>query len=578
MVQYNTQLSNTAVPIFYGEFRKKVMSGDIPVCKEISLEMNRIDARISNRDIYYDPTKIIGFKAFCENEMVLTNGEPFHMLLPFAVWAEQLLCWFHYKKVKVWDANTNKFVMKMELVELINKQYLIVGRGAAKSMYISLLQAYMLIVNPYTTHQITVAPTMKQADEVMSVIRTAITVARGPVLKFLTTARSKNRRFDSLLVSTKRGIESLITASLLEIRPMRIDKLQGLRPFMSGIDEWLSGDIWEDVVGAVEQGASKLENYKIVAVSSEGTARNGPGDTVKMELLDILNGKYDDPHTSIFYYRLDDIEEVGKPEMWLKAQPNLGHTVSYESYHRDVLRAENVPSAKNDILAKRFGIPVEGYTHYFTYEETQKHMRKSYRDMYCSLGADMSRGDDFCSFTLLFPLRGGRFGLRSFNYISQRTYDRLPKAALSLYDKFIAEGSLFVMDGAVLDMTEIFYHLKETIEDSGYVVLTLGYDPYNAEVFVRLYKELYGSHAVEVIRQGVRTESVPLGELKKLAMDRDLVFDEDIMSYAMGNTVVAVDNNGNRKIYKTRHADKIDPVASAMDAYIAYIRNSHMFD
>lgn len=574
--------SNTAAPEYYLEFRSKVMRGEIPVSRTISMEMNRIDARIKDPDIYYDARYVDAFIAFCEGELTKTDGSSVKILDTFRLWAEQLLGWYYYSLKTVHrelqDGRT-VFEEKLVLKRLISKLYLIVARGGAKSMFLAFIQAYFLIIDGETTHQITTAPTMKQAEEVMSPIRTAITRAPGPVIRMLTTPMKglPGNNYGALLTPTKKGIESFLTGSLLEVRPMTIDKLQGLRPKISTIDEWLSGDIREDVVGAVEQGASKLDDYIIVAVSSEGTVRNGSGDDIKLELMKILTGEYEDRHTAIFYYRLDDVSEVGDPNMWLKAQPNLGITVSWEAYHRDVLRAENAPSARNDILAKRFGLPMEGYTYFFTYEETEPHPYQSYRSLSCSLGADLSQGDDFCSFTFMFPLRGDAYGIKSISFISQRTLRALPPSIRIKYDEFIKEGSLMVLEGSVLDMEEVFYVLEEEIEKREYEVVTMGYDPYNAETFVKLWKQNYGEHLVEIVRQGVRTESVPLGELKKLSEDRLLLFDESIMKYAMGNAMVLEDTNGNRKLYKRRYENKIDPVSAMLDAYVAYSRHLEMF-
>lgn len=575
----NAGLSNTAVPEYYDEFRSKVLSGELPVSKEIALEMNRIDERIQDPDLYFDPRPVEAFIRFCEAELTKTDGSELKLLDSFKLWAEQLFGWYYYSVETVFE--DGEFVDREVLRRLIKKQYLIVARGAAKSMYASFIQAYFLVIDGETTHQITTAPTMKQAEEILAPIRTAITRSVGPLFKFLTTpikALSHNRgNNNTLLSSTKRGIESFLTGSLLEVRPMTIDKLQGLRPKVSTLDEWLSGDIREDVVGAVEQGASKLSDYIIVAVSSEGTVRNGSGDNVKLELQKILNGEYLDRHTSIFYYKLDDVKEVPDPESWVKAQPNIGITVSYEAYHRDVLRAEKAPSARNDILAKRFGIPMEGYTYFFSYDETVPHRPRSYTDMECAMGADLSQGDDFCSFSFLFPLRSGAFGVKTINFITDRTLKAVSPSMRIKYDEFLNEESLIILEGSVLDMTEVFHVLDEEINRRQYDVRCLGYDPYNAETFVRLYKEYYGAYGVEVVRQGARTESVPLGELKKMSEDRVLLFDEAIFSFAMGNAMVVEDTNGNRKLFKRRYEFKIDPFAALMDAYISYTRQPDLF-
>lgn len=571
--------SNTAIPEQYSRFRKQVLSGDIPISKEMSQEMHRIDDRILDPNIYYDSRPVDAFIAFCENELTKTDGSPLKVLPSFKLWAEQLFGWYYYTTKSVFDGST--FIEKPVLRRLIKKQYLIVARGGAKSMYAAFVQAYFLIIDGATTHQITTAPTMKQADETLSPIRTAIARAPGPLLKFLTTPvkgiRHGSGGFSVMLTSTKKGIESFLTGSLLEIRPMSIAKLQGLRPKISTVDEWLSGDIREDVIGALEQGASKLEDYIIVAVSSEGTVRNGSGDDIKLELAKILNGEYDDPHTSIFYYKLDSIEEVGDPKTWLKAQPNLGITVSYEAYHRDVKRASNAPSARNDILAKRFNLPMEGFTYFFTYEETLVHPKKKYIEMDCALGADLSQGDDFCSFLFLFPIRGGAFGIKSINFITERTVKLLKPSVRQKYQQFIDENSLIVMPGSVLDSTEIFYEVDRRIEERKYNVMAFGYDPYNADVFVDLYKQHYGPYGVDPVKQGVRTESVPLGEIKKLSEDRLLLFDERIFEFAMGNAMVLEDTNGNRKLYKRRYENKIDPVAALLDAYVQYTRYPDLF-
>jgi phage terminase large subunit-like protein len=574
--------SNTATPYYYEQFREKVMYGEMPVCIEISQEMNRIDRLVASPSYYYDPAPVEAFIRFCEAELTKTDGSELQVLDSFRLWAEQLLGWFYWSKRSVYNHEIDAFEEQIYMKRLVNKQYLIVARGAAKSMYAAFVQAYFLIVNGETSHQIATAPTMKQAEEVLGPIRTAMTRHPGPLLTFLTAEMrglNLNRSsFNTMLASTKRGIESFITGSLLEIRPMTIDKLQGLRPRVSTLDEWLSGDIREDVVGAVEQGASKLEDYIILAVSSEGTVRNGSGDEVKLELRKILKGDYVDPHTSIWYYKIDDIAEVGKPDMWVKAQPNIGITVSYEAYQKDVKRAEAAPSTRNDILAKRFGLPMEGYTYFFTYEETLPHTRvPTFARMDCAMGADLSQGDDFCSFTFLFPTNIEDFGVVSISFISERTYKLLPPAMRFKYDTFIQEGSLIVLEGSVLDTTEVYEVVEEEIEKREFDVITLGYDPYNAEAFIKLWEQYNGPFGVEVVKQGVRTESVPLGEIKKLAADRMLIFDQNIFSFAMGNAMVIEDTNGNKKLYKRRYESKIDPVSATMDAYVAYQRNQDLF-
>ena len=579
-------LSNTATPKYYGQFRDAVMRGEIPVCKEIEMEMNRIDELIANPGIWYDDKAIDGFIEFCENELTLTDGSDLRLLDSFKLWAEQIFGWYYFVERSVYepfeDGHGGRYVRKTIKKRLINKQYLIVSRGAAKSMYASCIQNYFLNIDTSTTHQITTAPTMKQAEEVMSPIRTAITRARGPWFKFLTegslqnTTGSKANRVK--LASTKKGIENFITGSLLEIRPMSIDKLQGMRAKIATIDEWLSGDIREDVIGAIEQGASKNEDYFILATSSEGTVRNGSGDTIKMELMDILKGEYYNPHVSIWYYKLDSIDEVPNPEMWLKANPNLGKTVSYETYQLDVDRAEKAPATRNDILAKRFGIPMEGYTYYFTYEETLPQERKrDYWRMPCSLGIDLSQGDDFCSFTFLFPLGDGSFGVKTRNYISQLTLMKLPLAMRNKYDQFMKEGSLIVLDGTVLDMMQVYEDLDEHIAQCEYDVVSVGFDPYNAKGFMERWEKENGPFGLEKVIQGAKTESVPLGELKKLSEQHMLLFDEQIMSYAMGNCITIEDTNGNRKLFKKRYDAKIDCVAAMMDAYIAYKINREAF-
>ena len=579
-------LSNTAVPRYYGEFRDMVMNGEIPICREISLEMNRIDALIENRGFYYDDKAVDGFIKYCEKELTLTDGSDLELLFSFKLWAEQIFGWYYFIERSVYVPSENghggHYVTKRIKKRLINKQYLIVARGAAKSMYASCIHNYFLNVDTSTTHQITTAPTMRQADEVMSPIRTAITRARGPLFKFLTdgslqnTTGSKANRMK--LASTKKGVENFLTGSLLEVRPMSIDKLQGLRCKIATIDEWLSGDIREDVIGAIEQGASKNDDYLIVAISSEGTVRNGAGDTIKMELADILKGDYLNPHVSIWWYKLDSVDEVANPEMWLKANPNLGKTVSYETYQLDVDRAENAPATRNDILAKRFGIPMEGYTYYFTYEETLPHRKRDFWKMPCALGADLSQGDDFCAFTFLFPLRNGAFGVKTKNYITERTLMKLPSAMRLKYDEFMAEGSLVVMPGTVLDMMQVYDDLDNHIMEYEYDIRCFGFDPYNARDFVERWEKENGPFGIEKVIQGSKTESVPLGELKKLAEDRMLLFDEALMTFAMGNCITLQDTNGNRKLYKQRYDQKIDSVAAMMDAYVAYKLNREAFE
>lgn len=578
-------LSNTAVPKYYGMFRDSVIRGEIPVCEEISMEMNRIDDLIRNPGVYYDDKAVEGWIRFCESEMTLTDGSDLHLLDSFKLWGEQLFGWYYFVERSVWepypDGHGGRYIKRWIKKRLINKQYLIVGRGAAKSLYDSCVQAYFENVDTSTTHQITTAPTMKQADEVMSPIRTAITRARGPLFQFLTegslqnTTGSKGDR--QKLASTKKGIENFLTGSLLEVRPMSINKLQGLRCKVATIDEWLSGDIREDVIGAVEQGASKLDDYVIVATSSEGTVRNGSGDSIKMELKSILRGEYVNPHVSIWHYKLDGIDEVGKPEMWLKANPNLGKTVTYETYQLDVERAEKAPAAKNDILAKRFGLPLEGYTYFFSYNDTLVHPKSDYWQMPCALGADLSQGDDFCSFVFLFPLGDDLFGIKTRNYITSNTMTKLPGAMRFKYEQFIAEGSLIVMEGVILRLDDVYDDLTKHITDRGYTIITFGYDPYNAEEFVRRYATENGPFGIEKVIQGSKTESVPLGELKKLAEERKLLFDEEIMQFAMGNCITIEDTNGNRKLMKKRREQKIDPVAAMMDAYVAYKHNSELF-
>ena len=585
-------LSNTATPIYYGRFRDAVIRGEIPVCENISMEMNRIDALIANPRYYYDDQAIQGFINYCEKELTLTNGEDLYLLDTFKLWAEQIFGWYYFVERSVYepgkDNHGGRYVRKVIKKRLIRKQYLIVARGAAKSMYASCLQSFFLNCDTSTTHQVTTAPTMAQADEVLSPIRTSITRSRGPLFKFLTegslqnTTGSKANRCK--LASTKKGIENFMTGSLLEIRPMTVNKLQGLKLKIATVDEWLSGDIREDVIGALEQGAAKeqgsFENndYMIVAISSEGTVRNGSGDTIKMELMKILKGEYQAPHTSIWWYKLDNIDEVGKPEMWLKANPNLGKTVTYETYQDDVERAEKAPAARNDILAKRFGIPMEGSTYYFTYEETLPHKKREFWQMPCSLGADLSQGDDFCAFTFMFPLSNGYFGIKTRNYITSLTLMKLPGAMRQKYESFMNEGSLVVMEGTVLDMMEVYEDLDKHIVECEYDVRTFGYDPYNARDFVERWERENGPFGIEKVIQGARTESVPLGELKKLSEERLLLFDEELMSFAMGNCITTEDTNGNRKLLKKRYDQKIDAVAAMMDAYVAYKLNREAFE
>lgn len=578
-------LSNKATPIYYGHFREAVIRGEIPVNREVAMEMNRIDALIANPNIYYDDLAVEGFILFCENELTLTDGSDLHLLPSFKLWAEQIFGWYYYLGRSVYvpqaDGHGGKHVNKRIKMRLTTKQYLIVARGAAKSMYAECIQAYFLNVDTSTTHQITTAPTMKQADEVMSPFRTAITRARGPLFKFLTEGSLQNttgsRWLRQKLVSTKKGIENFLTGSLLEVRPMSIAKLQGLRPKVSTIDEWLSGDLREDVVGAVEQGASKHEDYLIVAISSEGTVRNGSGDTIKMELADILKGDYLAPHVSIWHYKLDELEEVANPAMWPKAQPNIGKTVSYETYQLDVERAEKAPASRNDILAKRFGIPMEGYTYFFTYEETLPHRHRKFWEMPCSLGADLSQGDDFCAFTFLFPLRKG-FGIKTRSYITSLTLMKLPGAMRAKYDEFVKEGSLHVLEGTILDMMEVYDDLDHYIEEEKFDVRTLGYDPYNAKEFVTRWEAENGPYGIEKVIQGARTESVPLGELKILSEERLLIFDQALMTYAMGNAITIEDTNGNRKLLKRRYDEKIDNVSALMDAYVAWKAHKEAFE
>ena len=579
-------LSNTATPRYYGAFRDAVIRGEIPVCKEISMEMNRIDDLIANPGVYYDDKAIDGFIEYCENELTLTDGEDLHLLDSFKLWAEQIFGWYYFVERSVYvpshDGHGGRYVKKRIKKRLVNKQYLIVARGAAKSMYASCIQSYFLNVDTSTTHQITTAPTMKQSEEVLSPIRTSITRARGPLFKFLTEGSLQNttgsKAMRVKLASTKKGIENFLTGSLLEIRPMSIDKLQGLNSRINTVDEWLSGDVREDVIGALEQGASKNDDYLIVAISSEGTVRNGPGDTIKMELADILKGEYQNPHVSIWWYKLDSVDEVSNPEMWLKANPNIGKTVSYEVYQQDVERAEKAPAARNDILAKRFGIPMEGYTYYFTYEETIPHRKRDFWKLPCSLGADLSQGNDFCSFTFLFPLQNGCFGIKTRNYIASTTLMKLPSAMRIKYDEFMKEGSLVVLEGTILDMMEVYDDLDQHIIESGYDVRCFGFDPYNAREFVERWERENGPFGIEKVIQGAKTESVPLGELKNLSEQRMLLFDEDLMSYAMGNCITIEDTNGNRKLLKKRYEAKIDPVAALLDAFVAWKLNKEAFE
>lgn len=580
------QLSNTAVPYYYGLFREAVKAGEIPVCKEISMEMNRIDALIANPHVYYDPDPLEGFIFYCENELTLTDGSDLHLLPSFKLWAEQIFCWYYFVERQIYepshDNHGGHYVNKLVKKRLTNKQYLIVARGAAKSLYESCLQSYFLNIDTSTTHQITTAPTMKQAEEVMSPIRTAITRSRGPLFKFLTEGSPQNttgsRAMRQKLVPTKKGVENFLTGSMLEVRPMSINKLQGLRTKFATVDEWLSGDLREDVIGAIEQGSSKINDYLIVAVSSEGTVRAGAGDTIKMELLSILNGEFVAPHISIWHYKLDSIDEVADPSKWLKAQPNLGKTVTYETYHLDVERAEKAPASRNDILAKRFGIPMEGYTYYFSYEDTIPHRPQNFWQLPCAMGADLSQGDDFCAFTFLFPLRGSRFGVKTRSYITELTLMKLPSALRQKYEEFLAEGSLRIMDTTVLDMMQVYDDLDNHITENQYEVLAFGFDPYNAKEFVERWKGENGPFGIEKVIQGARTESVPLGELKILAEKRMLLFDQTLMSFTMGNCITMEDTNGNRKLYKKRSEEKIDNVAALMDAYIAWKANKEMFE
>ena len=581
-------LSNTAVPVYYGQFREEVLAGRIPVCREIAMQMNRIDERIKDPRFYYDDSAIDGFVKFCENELTLTDGSDLVLLDTFKLWAEDLLAWFYFVERQVYvpdedNPGVGHYVRKKIKKRLTTKQFLIVSRGSAKSMYLACLQAYGLNIDPATTHQITTAPTMKQAEEVLSPIRTAITRSRGPLFKFLTEGSLQNttgsRAMRQKLASTKKGIENFLTGSLLEVRPMSINKLQGLRPKRSTVDEWLSGDIREDVVGALEQGASKMDEYDIVAASSEGVVRNGAGDTIKMELMEVLKGDYVNHRVSIWYYKLDSIEEVGVPSMWPKACPSIGKTVSWETYAEDVERAEQTPAARNDILAKRFGIPMEGYTVFFAYEDTLLHRKRDFWNMACSMGADLSQGDDFCSFTFLFPLTGDRFGIKTRSYITERTLYRLPAAMRQKYEEFIEEGSLVVMPGTILDVeNQVYDDLETHIIEMKYDVRCIGYDPYNAREFIQRWERENGPYGIEKVIQGVRTESVPLGELKKLAEDRLLLFDELLMAFAMGNCITLEDTNGNRKLLKKRYDHKIDPVSALMDGFVSYKLHKEAFE
>lgn len=579
-------LSNTAVPKYYGEFRQEVIRGEIPVNQYVSQQMNLIDDLIADPRYFYDNQAIDGYIRYCENELTLTDGTPLYLLQSYKLWAEDLLSWYYFVDRSVYVPGENgepgHYETRKVKKRLRNKQYLIVGRGASKSLYESTIQSYFLNVDTSTTHQITTAPTMKQAEEVMSPIRTAITRARGPLFKFLTEGSLQNttgnRAKRKKLTSTKKGIENFLTGSLIEVRPMSVDKLQGLRCKIATVDEWLSGDIREDVIGAIEQGASKLDDYVIIAVSSEGTVRNGAGDSIKMELIDILKGEYKNPHVSIWYYRLDSLSELNDPYYWVKANPNIGKTVTYETYQLDLERAEKAPATRNDILAKRFGIPMEGYTYYFSYEETLTHRKQNFWNMACSMGIDLSRGDDFCAFTFMFPLSNGAFGVKTRNYISQLTYIKLPPAMQQKYQEFIQEGSLIVMDGAILEMMAVYDDLDNFIESAGYDVRCVGYDPYNAKEFIERWARENSPFGIEKVIQGARTESVPLGELKRLSEERLLLFDEKIMNFTMGNAITIEDTNGNRKLYKRRNDQKIDAVAAMMDAFVAYKLNSELFD
>lgn len=579
-------LSNTDTPYYYGLFRQHVLNGDIPVCREIGMEMYRIDALIANPHIYYDPAPLEGFIAYCENELTLTDGSNLTLLPSFKLWAEQIFCWYYFVERQVYQPNEDghggTYVTKTVKKRLTNKQYLIVARGAAKSLYESCLQSYFLNVDTSTTHQITTAPTMKQAEEVMAPIRTAITRSRGPLFKFLTEGSAQNttgsRAMRQKLVPTKKGVENFLTGSLLEIRPMSINKLQGLRTKFATVDEWLSGDLREDVIGAIEQGSAKINDYLIVAVSSEGTVRAGAGDTIKLELMSILKGDYSAPHVSIWHYKLDSIDEVADPAMWIKAQPNIGLTVTYETYHLDVERAEKAPASRNDILAKRFGLPMEGYTYYFTYDETVPYRPTKFWQQPCALGADLSQGDDFCAFTFMFPMSDDRFGIKTRSYITDLTLMKLPGALRQKYEEFLAEDSLRIMNGTVLDMMEVYDDIDRIILENEYDVNCIGYDPYNAKEFIERWQAEHGPFGIEKVIQGAKSESVPLGELKILAEHRKLIFDQELMSFTMGNAITMEDTNGNRKLYKKRQDEKIDNVAAMMDAYIAYKANKEMFE
>ena len=579
-------LSNTAVPIYYGQFRDAVIRGDIPICREVEMEMNRIDDLIDDPDIYYDDKAVEGWIKYCENELTLTDGSDLHLLDSFKLWGEQVFGWYYFEERSVYepykDGPGGHYVMKRIKMRLTKKQYLIVGRGAAKSLYDSCIQSYYQNIDVSTTHQITTAPTMKQAEEVMSPLRTAITRSKGPLFQFLTEGSIQNTTGSKAnrpkLAATKKGIENFLTGSLIEVRPMSINKLQGLRCKIATVDEWLSGDIREDVIGAIEQGASKLDDYLIIATSSEGTVRNGSGDTIKMELYDILKGEYHAPHISIWWYKLDSVEEVSDPDTWLKANPNLGKTVTYDTYQKDVERAEKAPATRNDILAKRFGIPTEGYTYYFTYEETLPHRKRDYWGMLCSLGADLSQGDDFCAFTFMFPLPDGTFGIKTRSYITELSLTKLPPAMRAKYDEFIREGSLIIMNGTVLDMNEVYEDLDRHIVEKEYDVTCFGYDPYNAKEFVERWQSDNGPFGIEKVPQGAKTETVPLGELKTLASEGMLLFDEEIMSFTMGNCITLEDTNGNRKLLKKRYEHKIDNVAAMLDAYVAYKHNKDAFE
>ena len=578
-------LSNTAVPIYYGQFRDAVIRGDIPICREVEMEMNRIDDLIDDPDIYYDDKAVEGWIKYCENELTLTDGSDLHLLDSFKLWGEQVFGWYYFDERSVYEPYEDRpgghYITKRIKMRLTKKQYLIVGRGAAKSLYDSCIQSYCQNIDVSTTHQITTAPTMKQAEEVMSPLRTAITRAKGPLFQFLTEGSLQNTTGSKAnrpkLAATKKGIENFLTGSLIEIRPMSINKLQGLRCKIATVDEWLSGDIREDVIGAIEQGASKLDDYLIIATSSEGTVRNGSGDTIKMELADILKGEYIAPHVSIWWYKLDSIEEVSDPDMWIKANPNIGKTVTYEVYQQDVERAEKAPAARNDILAKRFGIPTEGYTYYFTYEETLPHRKHSFCGMPCSLGADLSQGDDFCAFTFLFPLSDGSFGVKTRSYITELSLTKLPASMRFKYDEFIKEGSLIIMNGTVLDIDEVYEDIDKHIVDNDYDVCCFGYDPYNAKEFVDRWSSENGPFCIEKVIQGVKTETVPLGELKTLSEERMLIFDEEIMKFTMGNCITLEDTNGNRKLLKKRYEHKIDNVSAMLDAYVAYKHNKEVF-